>query len=451
MAKDDGISRRNFVGGAAAGALFTIVPRSVLGGSGGTAPSEKLNIAGIGVGGRGFGDLRNMESENIVALCDVDHGYADRVFTHFSDAKKYKDYRRMLDEQDDIDAVMIATPDHTHAVIAMAAIEAGKHVYCEKPLTHDVREARALAEAAEEHDVCTQMGIQGHSMEGARLVREWLQAGVIGEVRKVEAWCDLSYYPAGHAYWSPPILRTPEKGMQKPDGLDWDIWLGPQAMRPFHRAYHPGCWRAWWDFGNGMMGDRGVHTLDPVVWALDLGLPTSIGARSMGLNPDTHPLASIVTFEFPARNDMPPVEIVWYDGLRPPRPAELEPDRIMGDKQGGTLFRGSEGLLTCGIYGSGPRLIPESKNKEFLKNPPKKTIPRVRISHQQDWVQACKEGRKPGAHFGYGSQVTEICVLGNIAKRVDDRIEWDADAMKVTNVSEANKYVACEYRDGWSL
>ncbi|MCX5644001.1 MAG: Gfo/Idh/MocA family oxidoreductase [Phycisphaerae bacterium] len=273
------ISRRRLLGTAAATtAAFTIVPRHVLGGAQHTAPSEKLNIAGIGVGGMGKSNLSQLESENIVALCDVDHVYAAGTFKKYPQAKVYTDYREMLDKEKGIEAVMIATPDHTHAVISMEAMRRGKHVYCQKPLTHDVYEARMLAKAARETGVTTQMGIQGHSMEGARLIGEWIADGAIGEVREVDAWCSLSYYPFGHAYWSSKWSRRPKDTPPVPATLNWDLWLGPAPQRPYHPAYHPAVWRCWWDFGSGMMGDRGAHTLDPVVWALKLGHPTSIEA-----------------------------------------------------------------------------------------------------------------------------------------------------------------------------
>ena len=443
------IYRRAFFKGAAAAAAFTIVPSHVLGGPGRPAPSDKLNIAGIGVGGMGGGNVRTLRGQNIVALCDVDHAYAAKTFKLFPAAKPYRDFRVMLEKQKDIDAVVIGTPDHTHAVISMAAIRAGKHVYCQKPLTRDVYEARSLAKAAAEANVATQMGIQGHSGEGARLIVEWIRAGAIGEVRKVDAWCSLSYYPWGHAYWSTKWARRPKDTLPVPDSLDWDLWLGPAPVRPYHPAYHPKVWRAWWDFGNGMMGDRGAHTLDPVVWALDLGQPTSVEATSTGLNPDTHPLSSIVTYQFPARDKLPPVKLTWYDGLRPPRPAELEDGRTMGDSQGGAIFHGEKGKLMCGTYGNGPRLIPESRMKEYAR--PEKTLPRVPDCHEMDWVRACKSGRPAGADFTYSGPLTELCCLGNVAKRVDARIEWDSAAMTVTNLPKANQYVRSPYRKGWSL
>jgi len=443
------INRRRFLATTAAAATFTIVPRHVLGGTQHTAPSGKLNIAGIGVGGMGKSNLSELEAENIVALCDVDHAYAAGTFKKYPQAKVYSDYREMLDKEKSIDAVMIATPDHTHAVISMEAMRRGKHVYCQKPLTHDVYEARMLAKVARETGVTTQMGIQGHSMEGGRLICEWIADGAIGEVREVEAWCSLSYYPWGHAYWSSKWSRRPQDTPPVPATLNWDLWLGPAAQRPYHPAYHPGVWRCWWDFGCGMMGDRGAHTLDPVVWALKLGHPTSIEATSLDLNPDTHPIGSVVTYQFPARGDLPPVKLTWYEGTRAPRPPELEDGRRMGHVEGGALFKGTRGKLVAGVYGEDPRLIPESRMKEY-KLPPK-TLPRVEGSHEQDWVRACKAGKKAGADFEYSGLLTEICLLGNIAKRVDTRIEWDGPNMKVTNLPEANKYVRTTYRTGWSL
>ncbi|MBM3335729.1 Gfo/Idh/MocA family oxidoreductase [Candidatus Sumerlaeota bacterium] len=443
------LTRRHFLAASSAAAAFTIVPRHVLGGAARAAPSETLNIAGIGIGGIGRSNLKNLATENIVALCDVDHDYAAPMFKLYPDAKVYKDYREMLDKQKNIDAVVIATPDHTHAVIAMAAIKAGKHVYCQKPLTHDVYESRRLAQAAKEAKVATQMGIQGHSGEGARLVCEWIWAGLIGEVREVDAWCTLTYYPWGHASWSSKWSERPKDTPAVPATLDWDLWIGPAPMWPYHRAYHPRTWRCWWDFGCGMMGDRGAHTLDPVFWALKLGAPTSIEATSCGNTPEVHPLSAIVTFRFPARGDLPPVKITWYEGTRPPRPEALEPGRAMGHPEGGALFKGSKGMIACGLYGENPGFIPQAMMKEVKL--PDKTIPRVEGGHEQDWVRACKTGKMAGADFAYSGPLTEACLLGNIAKRMDARIEWDAANLKVTNLAAANKFVRAEYRTGWSL
>ena len=445
------LTRRDFVNTSAlfagAAAAATIVPRHVLGGPRQIPPSEKMNIAGVGVGGMGAANLRNLESENIVALCDVDASYAAGTIQRYPSAKLYTDYREMLDKQD-LDGVVVATPDHTHAVISMAAIRAGKHVYCQKPLTHDVYEARMLAQAAKEAKVATQMGIQGHSGEGIRLICEWIWAGLIGEVREVEAWCSLTYYPWGHTGWSCQWSERPQETPPVPAGLNWDLWIGPAPMRPYHRAYHPATWRSWWDFGSGMMGDRGAHTLDPVFWAMKLTAPVSIDATSCGNTTEVHPLSAIVTYHFPARADMPPLKLTWYEGTRPPRPADLEDGRHM-PAEGGVLFKGSEGTIMCGVTADSPRIIPEAKMQEAKL--PEKTLARVPGSHEQDWVRASKTGDPAGADFSYSGPLTEICCLGNIAQRVDTRIEWDAENMKVINLPEANQYVRTEYRQGWQL
>jgi predicted dehydrogenase len=442
------MKRRDFLATATAAAAFSIVPRCVLGGPRHIPPSEKLNIAGIGIGGMGGGNLKQLEAENIVALCDVDLDNAAHTINRYPNAKVYQDYREMLDKQKDIDAVLIATPDHTHAVISMAAIKAGKHVYCQKPLTHDVYEARMLAKAAREAGVTTQMGIQGHSGEGHRLICEWIWAGLIGEIREVDAWCSLSYYPWGHAGWSCKWSERPKETPPVPPKMNWDLWIGPAPMRPYHRAYHPATWRCWWDFGNGMMGDRGAHTLDAVFAALKLTPPTSVDATSCGNTPEIHPLSAIVTFQFPERAGMPPLKLTWYEGTTPPRPADLEDGRKM-PAEGGVFFKGSKGTIMCGVYGESPRIIPEAKMKEVKL--PDKTIPRVKGTHEQDWAACCKECKPAGANFDYSGPLTEICMLGNIATRVDARIQWDAENMKVTNLPDANKYVHTEYRQGWSL
>jgi predicted dehydrogenase len=426
----------------------TIVPRHVLGGPRHVAPSDKMNVAGIGVGGMGGANLHALEGENIVALCDVDPSYAAHTIKRYPRAKLYADYRQMLERQKDIDGVVVATPDHTHAVISMAAMRAGKHVYCQKPLTHDVYEARMLARAAKEYKVATQMGIQGHSTEGIRLICEWIWAGVIGEVREVDAWCSLTYYPWGHAGWSSSWSARPKETPPVPAGIDWDLWIGPAPMRPYHRAYHPATWRCWWDFGCGMMGDRGAHTLDPVFQAMKLTPPTSIEATSCGNTAEIHPLSAIVTFRFPARSEMPPLKLTWYEGTRPPRPDELEDGRQV-PAEGGVFFKGTQGIIMAGVYGESPRIIPEAKMKE-AKLPPK-TLPRVQGSHEQDWVRACKTGQPAGADFAYSGPLNEICMLGNIAQRVDTRILWDPENLRVTNLPEANRYIRTPYRKGWEL
>lgn len=445
------VTRRGFLKSAAVGStapvLFHIVPRHVLG-RGQRPPSERLAIAGIGIGGMGAANLHELESEDIVALCDVDPGYAAETVKRYPGAKFYSDYRLMLEKQKDIDAVVIATPDHTHAVITMAAIGAGKHVYTQKPLSHDVWESRMLARAARDSKVTTQMGIQGHSGEGIRLVVEWIRAGLIGEVGEVDGWCDLSYYPWGHAYWSSKWGDRPAETPPLPAGLNWDLWIGPAPFRPYHPAYHPLVWRCWWDFGVGMMGDRGAHTLDAAFWALDLDAPEAVEATSCGLNPETHSLSAIVTYRFPAKGDRPRVKLTWYEGTRAPRPEELEDGRRMPE-EGGLVFKGSKGKIMCGVYGDSPRLIPEKLMQEAER--PEKTIPSVEGTHEQEWVRACKSRSKAGAAFEYSGPLTEICLLGNVAKRLDSRIEWDSANLRVTNNPEAERLIRRPYRPGWSL
>jgi predicted dehydrogenase len=443
------LTRRRFVGSAAAAAALTIVPRHVLGGAGYLAPSEKLNIAGIGVAAMGSHNLGQVQSQNIVALCDVDHEYAAPIFKKYPGAKVWKDYRKMLEEQKDIEAVIVATPDHTHAVISMAALKAGKHVYCQKPLTHDVYEARTLTLAARGTKLATQTGNQGMSSDEHRSICEWIWSGAIGEIREVDAWCSLTYYPWGHASWSAPVGARPAETPPVPATLDWDLWIGPAKMRPYHPAYHPKVWRCWWDFGSGMMGDRGAHTLGPVFAALKLGPPTSVEATSCGGSEDVHPLSAIITYSFPARGDLPPVRLTWYEGIRAPLPEGISDPKAIGDPEGGVLFKGSKGMLTCGVYGNVARLLPESKMKEF--QPPPKTLPRVPDSHEMDWVRAAKGGPAGTSNFEISGPITETCALGNVAKRADARIEWDAASLKVTNIPEANRWVRWEYRKGWSL
>jgi predicted dehydrogenase len=436
-----GISRRDFLTSTAAMAAFTIVPRHVLGGPGRTPPSEKLNIAAIGAGGKGRGDIGAVRSENIVALCDVDDEKAAETFEEFPKAKKYRDFRKMLEKEKNIDAVTIATPDHTHAVATMMAMKMGKHVYTEKPLTHSIYEARQLAKAAREAKVATQMGNQGHSGEGNRFICEWVWDGAIGPVREVHAWTNRPIWPQG--------VDRPKETPHVPETLDWDLWLGPAPQRPYHPAYLPFKWRGWWDFGTGALGDMACHIVDSPFWALKLGHPISIEASSTKVNSETYPLASVIYYDFPARADMPPVRMTWYDGgLMPPQPEELEPGRRMGSNNGGVLFVGEKGKLVCGCYGAGPRLIPEAKMDAYERPP--KTIPRVK-GHHKDWIQACKGGRPACSNFDYASSLTEVILLGSIALRVRGRLDWDGPSMRFTNNDEANKYLHREYRQGWTL
>ncbi len=437
------VTRRRFLGTTAATlATVTIVPRHVLGGPGHTPPSEKLNIAGIGVGGKGAGDIGAVSSENIVALCDVDEKQAGKTFEKYPQAKRYKDFRRMLEkEQKNIDAVVVATPDHVHAVASIMAIKMGKHVYTEKPLTHTIYEARMLTKAAREHKVATQMGNQGRSGEGIRLICEWIWDGAIGQVQEVHAWTNRPIWPQG--------MDRPEETEPVPATLDWDLWLGPAPRRPYNSAYLPFKWRGWWDFGTGALGDMACHIIDVPVLALKLGYPKSVEAVSTKVNSETAPTASIIYYEFGAREGMPPVKMTWYDGeLMPARPQELEKGRRMGSRNGGVLFVGDKGKLMCGCYGKNPRLIPETAMQAYQRPP--RTIERVE-GHHKDWVNACKGGKPACSNFDYSGPLTEVILLGNLALRAGKRLEWDGENMRVTNVPEANEYLHRQYRQGWSL
>ncbi|MBW8041475.1 MAG: Gfo/Idh/MocA family oxidoreductase [Planctomycetes bacterium] len=439
---DRKISRRDFVGAAAVAAAFTIVPRHVLGGAGNTAPSDKLNIAGIGVGGRGAGDIGEVSSENIVALCDVDWRNAAGTFKKYPKAKQYRDFRKMLDKENkNIDAVVVATPDHTHAVATMMAIKMGKHVYCEKPLAHDIFEVRKVTDAAREAKVATQLGNQGQASEGTRLVCEFIWDGAIGPVREVHSWCNRPISPRGQG--------RPKDTPPVPDGLSWDLWLGTAPERPYHPCYLPFSWRGWWDFGTGVLGDIGCHQFAPIFRALKLGYPTSVEACSSGVNSETAPLASIVRYEFPARGDMPPVKLTWYDGgLMPPRPAELEEGRRYGGADS-NLYVGDKGKML------GHRLIPEARMKEY-KSPPK-TLPRS-PGHHKEWLLACKGGPPARSNFELSGPMAEVVLLGNIAVRMGKmiyekglKLYYDGPNMRITNMPEANKYIRREYRKGWTL
>ncbi len=437
------ITRRKFIGSAAGTiAAFTIVPRHVLGGPGNTPPSEKLNIAAIGAGGRGRSVIDGCAGENIVALCDVDDERGAQSFNKYPKARRYGDFRKMLDKEKNIDAVIVATPDHTHAVAAMQAMRMGKHIYCEKPMTRTIYEARKLTEAARKYKVVTQMGNQGHSGEGVRLMCEWIWDGAIGPIREVHAWTNRPIWPQG--------IDRPKETPPMPSTLDWDLWLGPSPDRPYHPCYVPFNWRGWWDFGAGALGDMACHILDPVYAALKLGYPISVEASSTKMNSETYPVASLIHYYFPARGQMPPVKLIWYDGgLMPPRPEDLEPGRRMGDKNGGVLFVGDKGKIMCGCYGKGPRIIPETKMQAY-KRPPK-TIPRITGSHEQNWIDACKGGDPACSNFDYAGPFTEIVLLGNLAIRVGEKLQWDGPNMKVTNVPQANEYVHTQYREGWTL
>ena len=453
------ISRRSFMKGTAIStAAFMIVPRHVLGGPGYTSPSDKLNIAGIGVGGMGKNNIKQCADENIVALCDIDDAYAAPVYETYPKAKKYHDFRKMLKDQKDIDAVIIATPDHTHAVIALTAMRAGKHVYVQKPLTHSVHEARVLTEAAREYKVVTQMGNQGHSGDGTRMICEWLWDGVIGDVTEVHAWTNRPVWPQGIE------VDRPQETPPIPSTLNWDSWIGPAAYRPYHPAYLPEKWRGWWDFGTGSLGDLGLHIMDPAFWALKLKYPESVEGNISTYwegfwkytepKNEMYPRSTIVRYKFPARDGMPPVKLTWWDGgLMPPRPEELEEGRKMGDSDGGLLFMGDKGKLMAGCYGENPRLIPEKAMRRYKL--PKETIERIPSGsggHERDWVRACKGGKPASSNFDYAGPFAEMVLMGNLAVRFPNKkLLWDGPNMELTNDAEANAYVRREYRDGWRL
>lgn len=447
------IKRRDFLkASASAVSSFLIVPRHVLGGKGYSPPSDKLNIAGIGVGGQGGGDIGALESENIVALCDVDWKRAAGTFRKFPKAKQYRDFRVMLEKQKDIDAVVVATPDHVHAVAAMAAIKSGKHVYCEKPLTYTIYEARLLTKTARKAGVATQMGNQGHAMESIRLLCEWIWDGAIGAVREVHAWTPHPVWPHG--------VGRPAETPRVPNTLDWDLWLGPAPKRPYHPSYLPMLWRGWWDFGTGGLGDMGCHIFDHIVWSLKLGIPTSVEASFSTFvpemtwdkpkNTETYPRASLVTYKFPARENFPPLTLTWYDGgLMPPRPEELAGDLQMGDTYGGALYVGDKGKILCGSHGAnGLRILPEERMREYTRPP--KSLPRS-IGHHQEWIEACKGGPQAASNFEFAGPLTETVLLGNVAIRTGAKLYWDAKNMKFPNKPEADRYIYRRYRKGWNL
>jgi predicted dehydrogenase len=379
-----------------------------------------------------------MSGQNIVALCDVDWKHAAKTFEQYPNARKYRDFRKMLDKEGgNIDAVTVSTPDNIHAVAAMAAIKRGKHVYCQKPLAHDIFEVRKLTEAARKHKVVTQMGIQIHAEPAVKRAVEIIKSGLIGQVRRVDIFSNKNWGGGTRPIGSTPV----------PETLDWDLWLGPAPWRPYYeKVYVPGQWRRWWDFGTGTLGDMGCHIIDPVWWALDLGYPTSVEAKPGPFNDETYPTATSVRWEFPARGDLPPVTLTWNDGARrPPLPDDFEPGRKLPG-QGG-LYYGDKGTLLAPHMGN-PRLIPEEKMKGFKL--PEPFLGRGE-NHYQQWINACKGGPKPTADFDYSGPLSETILFGNVAARAGKKLFWDGPNLKITNAPEANKYLRREYREGWTL
>jgi predicted dehydrogenase len=500
--KTSGISRRRFL--AAAAATCTIVPRHVLGGAGQVPPSGKINVAFIGVGSQGLRVMLNfLRDSNVqaVAVCDPNKGSADypqwsknefrdgvrrllgassgwewlspnqpitltrttkatsgmagrepcqkiveayygngKRSGQYSGCKAYSDFRELLDKEKDVDAVVVGTTDNLHAAVAVAAMEKGKHVYCQKPMAHTIYEARRMAEVARQKGVATQVAVNNAASEDTRLLCEWIADGAIGPVRQVHNWSSRPFWPQG--------LERPQASQPVPEGLDWDLWLGPAPERPFHRAYLPFVWRGWFDFGCGALGDMGCYSFDTIFRALKLGAPTSVEASSTERYAETLPRASLIHFHFPPRGDMPAVRLTWYDGgLKPPHPESLEDDQSL--KEEGLLFVGDSGAILCGFNGRGLKLLPADKMKTY-KRPPK-TLPRS-PGHQKEWLDACKgEKITPGANFAFSGVVTEALLLGNVALHMGQRLQWDQAHLQIVGTASAQQYIRPDRRTGWPL
>lgn len=426
-----------------------------------TSPNEKLNLAAIGSGGKGMGDImRCGEKDNIVALCDVDYDRAAECFYKNPNAKQFRDYRNMLDELgDQIDAVTISTPDHTHAPAAYMAMKMGKHVYVQKPLTHTVAEARLLKNVAEEMGVVTQMGNQGHSGNGVRELCEMLWSGAIGQVKEAHVW---THRPV----WKNQGVDKPLDPARCPENMDWDRWIGTAPWRPFGLGYAPHDWRAWRDFGGGALGDMACHIMDPVYMALKLvDSPeyTVEVVEQQGRNTETFPIMSTIKYTFAARGDMGSVDVYWYDGHwadpatgervynRPKRPAGIPEEEELGDgNRNGSFLIGEKGIITQGEYGGNPRLMPAASMLDYTK--PEPTLPRIPDEdHYQEWVNAIKEGRKACSDFSYAGPFTEMVNFGNLVVVSGKKLHWDNVKGEVTNVKNAKEIVSKEYRKGWEL
>ncbi len=440
------MSRRTFLKTAAIASAAISLPNIMRSQGAGESPNNKLNIACCGVGGRGYDAVSGLKGENLVAFCDVDDERATKTYEEFPSVPHFRDFRVMLDKLgNQIDAVTVSTPDHMHFPIAMAALSLGKHVFVEKPLTHTISEARALAKLAREKKVATQMGNQGHAHEGTRLLKEWFDAGVLGEVREVHSWTDRPIWPQGvvlpdHSKMMPVVPKT----------LDWDLWLGVAQPREYDPAYLPFAWRGYWDFGTGALGDMGCHIMDGAYWGLGLTQPTRVEAVCAHANEISPPTASVVTYHFPARGNLPPVKWTWYDGgMMPLLPDDLEAARQL--QPNGTYIVGSKATVIADTYYGSVRIIPEVKMQQLAPTLPPKTLPRVEGGHFMEWVRACKGGKPAGSNFEYSSQLTETVLLSNVAVRARRPIEWDAAAMKITNLPDANRFVTSTYRPGFGV
>ncbi|HYT61680.1 MAG TPA: Gfo/Idh/MocA family oxidoreductase [Haliangiales bacterium] len=429
--------KRSAVVGAALAFPF-VARRTVLG------ANNRLNIAGIGVGGKGASDIANVDNENIYALCDVDEARAAETSKKYPQAKWFKDFRVMLEKEGgNIDAVTVSTPDHMHALAALMAMKMGKHVYCQKPLTHTVHEARQMAEVARQHKVATQMGNQGHCHPDTRRLVELIQAGVLGKVGEIHVWTDRP------GNWWPQGIERPKETPPVPPTLDWDLWLGAAPWRPYHPAYVPFKWRGFWDFGTGALGDMACHCMDLAFFSLKLGAPTSVQAQSSGVNNETAPSWSVITYEFPADGARPATKLIWCDGGKKPaadlvKGAELSSNGIVlvGDKD--TLY--VPNYWGAGSFLSGAKMEDFKNVPETLPKPPG-----FERNHHEEWLNACKGGPKALSNFDYAGPMTEAVLLGDVALRAGKKILWNSEKLTVTNAPEANQYLRTEYRKGWQM
>lgn len=429
-------NRRSFLKQSAAVAAMGASSTASVRGGGEESAREKLNIGVIGVGNRGASNLAEINSENIVALCDVDRQYLAPMAGRYPAAKIFSDFRELI-EQPDIEAVLISTPDHTHHHAAMLAMQRGLHVYCEKPLAHSIWEVREMDAAAKRFQVVTQTGNQHHASDGYRRAVEIVRAGALGDVTEVHAWTNRPIWPQG--------VKRPSRSQTVPEHLDWDAWIGPAPLRPYDDVYHPSGWRGWFDFGCGALGDMGPHLLDPVVWAFNLDAPKRIAAESSAVNDETFPLWSIVRFDFEVRERKSPIALVWYDGDKQP-PESLT--RIRRLPPNGVLFLGERAMLFAPQYGGAPTVITREKGDAIeLPEPYLPASP----GHHREWIAACKRGGATSCDFTYGANLTEICLLGNIAIRTGKTIEWDDEQMRTTNGVDISHLLRREYREGWSI